>query len=87
MTGKSSRVDYSLLGSERDQIVRPKVDGVVLEEVQLRVFIARYGRELSQGSKVLLPSASSRVSGSVTLKLKTNGREVSVDGRSCCSQY
>ena len=70
---KKSRVGYSLRGSETDEIVRPKLDGVILEKVQLRVDVMRRGSELCQRGEVVLPSASGRVSSSMALDLRTSG--------------
>ena len=67
-------VDHSLCGSETDQTVRPKLDGVILEKVQSRVDIMRCRLELSQGGEVPFPSASGWVSSSMTLDLKTSGK-------------
>ena len=73
MLMKKSRVGYSLRGSETDEVIRPKLDGVILKKVQLRVDVMRRGFELGQGGEVVLPSASGWVSGSVTLDLRTSG--------------
>jgi len=69
----NSHVGYSLRGSETDEIVRPKLDGVILEKVQLRVDVMRRGFELGQGSEIGLPSVSGWVSGSMTLDLRRSG--------------
>jgi len=63
---------HLLRGSETDEIVRPKLDGVILEKVQLRVDVMGNGFELGQGGEVVLPSASGWVSSSVTLDLRTS---------------
>ena len=70
---KKSRMGYSLRGSEPDEIVRPKLDGVIFEKVQLRVDVMGYGFEFVQGGEIVLPSASGWVSSSVTLDLRASG--------------
>ena len=46
MAMKTNHTGHSLHGSKTDEIVRPKVDGVILEKVQSRVDIMRCGLEL-----------------------------------------
>jgi len=70
---KVSLRDHSLSGPETDQIVSPKLDGIILEKVQPRVDVMRCRLELGQGSEVVLPGASSWVSSSMTLDLETSG--------------
>ena len=74
MTKNSSRVDHLLLGSERDQVVSPEDDGVILEKVQTRVVELSCSLELSQGGNIFAPSFSRRESSSVTFELETDGQ-------------
>lgn len=74
MTKSSGRGDHLLLGSERDQVVSPEDDGVILEKVQTRVVELSCSLELSQGGNVLAPSFSSRESGSMAFELETDGQ-------------